>query len=258
MWHLVCGDYAVAGVTLVIGATAAKTRLRVLHDDLAIGPLVDVDTPPCTARATFWQTLWPESVLPVPDFASAMPADARWIAALAEQSQPVTVWHGDSASEQLLLARVAHALEHSPLAFWEVPCGTGDSSVETRQAVAMHTPEALAALAQPREVAAPRRHALAAKWRTAVESHALIRRWQAGEFAGEDYQSIDATLLRHVRDDTQPLARLMTDVMARNSGFFATDYFLYWRVRELAAAGALLLSGEPGEEGYMGLQVRLG
>jgi hypothetical protein len=256
MWHLVCGDNAVAGVTQVIGEAAAATGLRVLRDDLAVGPLADVDTPPCAARVAFWQALWPESVQPAPDFATALPADARWLADLAEQGQPVTVWHGDSASEQLLLARVAHALEHSSLALWEVPCGTGDSRVETRKAVAMHAPDALVALAQPREIAAPRRQALATQWRDVLADNALIHRWQAGDFAGEHYQRIDADLLRHARDEAQPLARLMADVMARNDGFFATDYFLFWRARELAAAGALCISGEPGEYGYRGLQVR--
>lgn len=258
MWHLVCGDNAVAGVTQSIGEGAAATGLRVLRDDLAVGPLTDVDTPPCAARVAFWQAAWPASVQPAPDFASGLPADARWLAALAEQGQPVTVWHGDSASEQLLLARVAHALEHSALALWEVPCGTGDSRVETRKAVAMHAPEALAALAQPREVSASRRQALAAQWRAVLADHGLIHRWQAGDFSGEDYQRIDADLLRYARDEAQPLARLMAEVMARNDGFFATDTFVLWRARELAAAGALVLSGEPGQYGYMGLQVHLG
>ena len=42
MWHLVCGDNAVAGVTHVIGKAVAATALRVLRDDLAVGPLADV------------------------------------------------------------------------------------------------------------------------------------------------------------------------------------------------------------------------
>lgn len=257
MWHLVCGDNAVAGVTHVIGAHEADAGLRVLRDDLAVGPLADVDTPPCAARAAFWRALWPESVRPVPDFATDLPADARWLAGLARQARPVSVWHGDSASEQLLLARVAHALADSALPLWEVPCGTGDSRVASRRAVAMHTPEALAALAKPREVDAERRQALAAQWRAALASNVLVRRWQAGAFHGEDYQAIDAALLRHARDDEQPLTWLMAEVMGRTDGFFATDYLLFWRARELAAAGHIVLSGETGAHGYGGLQVRL-
>ena len=118
MWHLVCGDNAVAGVSHVIGQEAAA-GLRVLRDDLAVGPLGDVDTPPCAARAAFWGAVWPAGLMPVPDFAADLPADAQWLAGLALQERPVTVWHGDSASEQLLLARVAHALEGSGVSLIE-------------------------------------------------------------------------------------------------------------------------------------------
>ncbi|WP_070884968.1 DUF1835 domain-containing protein [Pseudomonas argentinensis] len=258
MWHLVCGDNAVAGVSHVIGQQAAEAGLRVLRDDLAVGPLGDVDTVPCAARVAFWGAVWPASVTPVPDFAEDLPADAQWLAGLALQERPVTVWHGDSASEQLLLARVAHALEGSGVALIEVACGTGNSWVQSRKAVAMHAPQALLELANPQPVEADRLAALAAQWRGAVADGGLIHRWQAGQFAGEDYQAIDAALLRHARAEPQPLARVMAEVMARCDGFFATDYFLFWRARELAAGGQLVLAGEPGEHGYSGLQVRRG
>jgi len=239
----------------VIGQKAAA-GLRVLRDDLAVGPLGDVDTMPCAARVAFWRAVWPADVKPVPDFAADLPADAQWLAGLALQDRPVTVWHGDSASEQLLLARVASALEGSTVALIEVPCGTGNSWVQSRQAVAMHAPQALLTLAKPRVVEAERRASLAAQWRAAVADDGLIHRWQAGRFTAEDYQIIDAALLRHARAEPQPLARVMAEVMARCDGFFATDFFLFWRARELAASGQLVVDGEPGEHGYSGLQVR--
>lgn len=256
MWHLVCGDNAVAGVRRVIGQPAAEAGLRVLRDDLAVGPLGDVDTPPCSARAAFWRGVWPEVVTPAPDFAAGLPEDARWLASLAHQDRPVTVWHGDSCSEQLLLARVAHALQGSAVELWDVACGTGDSRVPRRKAVAMHAPDALAQIARPRPVDANRQAELAAQWRALLADGAPVRRWQAGIFASEGYAGTDAALLDHSGDDWQPLDRVMAEVMARTDGFFATDFFLYWRARELAAAGQLVLTGEPGEYGYKGLQVR--
>lgn len=255
MWHLVCGDNAVAGVSQVIGAEAA-TGLRVLRDDLAVGPLQDVDQPPCAARAAFWSAVWPAAVTPVPDFATDLPADARWLARLAQQERPVTVWHGDSCSEQLLLARVAHALHGSAVELWEVPCGSGDSRVQHRMAVAMHRPEALAQVATPRRVDAPRQAALAAQWQALLADPQPVRRWQTGAFSSEGYQAVDRILLERAGGQPQPLARLMADVMARSDGFFATDFFVFWRARELAATGQLRLSGEPGEHGYRGLQVQ--
>lgn len=256
MWHLVCGDNAVAGVTRVIGQQAAEAGLRVLRDDLAVGPLGDVDNPPCNARAVFWGGVWPAAMTPRPDFSTGLAEDARWLASLASQDRPVTVWHGDSSSEQLLLARVASALQGSSVELWEVACGNGDSRVQTRKAVAMQSPEALAQIAKPRLVQAERRAELAAQWQQVLADDALIRRWQAGVFSCESYQAIDAALVNGASAQAQPLARIMAEVMARNDGFFATDFFLFWRARELAAAGQLALSGEPGEYGYQGLQVR--
>jgi len=257
MWHLVCGDAAVEGVTFVLGQTAAGDSLRVLRDDLAVGPLADIEQPPCTDRAAFWSAVWPEAVQPTPDFSATLSDDARWLADLSRQTRPVTVWHGDSASEQLLLARVATALEHTDLPLWEVPCGSGDSRVASRRAVSMHAPAVLHTLYRPRLLEPARRRQLAGQWRAALLDNALVRRWSDGTFHGEDYGAIDASLLQFCPTEGKPLAQLMADVMARCDGFFATDYFLFWRARELAAAGRIELTGAAGAHGYSGLQARL-
>lgn len=125
MWHLTCGDLAADCVRRLL-ASDNDAEVRVLRDDLAVGPLVDIDSPPCRARVAFWDDVWPAATTPRPDF-SGVADDAEWLAALVSQPRPVTVWHGDSASEQLLLARVAAALEGSSLPMHEVVCGTGDA-----------------------------------------------------------------------------------------------------------------------------------
>lgn len=257
MWHLVCGDAAVEGVTFVLGQTVADDSLRVMRDDLAVGPLVDIEQPPCINRVAFWSAVWPEAVQPVPDFSADLSDDARWLAGLSRQTRPVTVWHGDSASEQLLLARVAAALVHVDLPLWEVVCGSGDSRVAGRRAVSMHAPAVLQELYRPRLLKPARRRQLAAQWRAAVEENAAIRRYREHAFHGENYGEIDASLLRFCPTEGKQLARVMADVMARCDGFFATDYFLFWRARELAAAGRIALTGEACAHGYSGLQARL-
>lgn len=257
MWHLVCGDAAVEGVTFVLGQTVADDSLRVMRDDLAVGPLADIEQPPCTDRAAFWSAVWPEAMRPIPDFSADLSADARWLAELSRQTRPVTVWHGDSASEQLLLARVAAALEHAGLPLWDVGCGSGDSRVASRRAVSMHAPAVLQTLYRPRLLEPARRRQLAAQWRAAVEENAPIRRYRGNVFHGENHGEIDASLLRFCPTEGKPLARVMADVMARCDGFFATDYFLFWRLRELATAGRIELTGEAGAHGYSGLQARL-
>lgn len=251
MWHLTCGDLAADSVRPLLGG---GDELRVLRDDLAVGPLADIECPPCAKRVAFWEGVWPIGLAPRPDF-TGVAADARWLAGLAGQSRPVTVWHGDSASEQLLLARVAAALEGSTLPFREVACGAGDSRVGMRKAVSMHAPDALAALYRPRAIEPGRIAELASQWRAAMQENAAIRRWTNGRFVGEDHQRIDRELIAACSHDEMPLARAMAEVMRHCDGFFATDLFLYWRARELAQRGAIELSDSAAAD-YSSVQVR--
>lgn len=252
MWHLTCGDLAADSVRRLLGA---GDEVRVLRDDLAVGPLNDIERPPCSARVAFWESVWPAARDPQPNFQTTLISDASWLAGLASQSRPVTVWHGDSASEQLMLARVAAALEGSPLAFHEIVCGTGDSRFGTRMAVSMHQLSALETLYQPRIVEPARAAVLAGQWRAVVQESSAIRRWAGGRFLGEGYARIDLELTAACDDDWIPLAQAMATVMARCDGFFATDMFLFWRARELARQGALQLS-DGVESRYEKLQVR--
>nr|WP_272890621.1 DUF1835 domain-containing protein [Stutzerimonas stutzeri] len=253
--HLTCGDLAGDSVQALLAKCESGFQVRVLRDDLAVGPLSDVDRAPCAARAAFWERVWPDEVSPRPAFASDLAADAVWLAELPGHAVAVTVWHGDSASEQLLLARVAAALQGSACTLHEVACGTGDSSVSQRKAVSMHSPEALAALYRPQAVSASRQAELAAAWHQQCADPHVIRRWHEGIFQGEGYRTIDVALEAASKNEYAPLARAMAEVMGHCDGFFATDFFLYWRARELALAGQLELQGDP-VAGYRDLQVR--
>jgi hypothetical protein len=253
--HLTCGDLAGDSVRALLAEHEPQAQVRVLRDDLAVGPLIDVDRAPCAARAAFWERVWPAEVTPRPALANDLAADALWLAELSNHAQAVTVWHGDSASEQLLLARVAAALQGSSCMLNEVACGTGDSSVSRRKAVSMHSPEALAELYKPQAISASRRGELAVAWHQQCASPYDIRRWRDGTFQGEDYRTIDVALVAACSSAFGPLARAMAEVMGHCDGFFATDFFLYWRARELAAAAQLELLGDP-VAGYRDLQVR--
>ncbi|WP_241666676.1 DUF1835 domain-containing protein [Stutzerimonas nosocomialis] len=253
-WHLTCGDLAAESVATVT-AGQPDVRIRAMRDDLAVGPLRDVDAARCPARASFWEAVWPDAAEPRPDFADDLGNDARWLAELPGQGLGGTVWHGDSASEQLLLARVCAALAGSPLPLFEIACGTGDSRVGTRMAVSMHPPAALAERFRPQRIDAARQHRLAEQWRGAVAEDADIRRWREGRFFGEGFEAIDAPLVAATGPDWRPLAQAMAEVMRHCDGFFPTDYFLYWRARELARAGRLELDGVPRAQ-YAALRVR--
>ena len=251
MWHITCGDLAADSVRQLL---AEGNEVRILRDDLAVGPLVDIESLPCRRRMAFWEDVWPVGLEPRPDF-SGVADDAEWLARLTGQSRQVTVWHGDSASEQLMLARVAAALEGSATLLHEVACGTGNSRVGTRMAVSMHAPDALAALYQPCLVGPDRLAELAGQWRAAVQESAPIRRWIDGRFIGEDNARLDGELVAACGDDWMPLARAMAEVMDHCDGFFPTDLFLYWRARDLAQRGVVQLTGDRGD-GYTTVQVR--
>lgn len=251
MWHITCGDLAADSVRQLL---AEGNEVRILRDDLAVGPLADIESPPCKTRMAYWEGVWPVGLEPRPDF-SGIAEDAEWLARLPEQSRQITVWHGDSASEQLMLARVAAALEGSAIPLHEVACGTGDSRVGTRMTVSMHAPEALTALYQPRLVGPARIADLASRWRAAIEANAAIRRWTDDRFVGEDNSSLDGQLVAACGNDWMPLARAMAEVMGRCDGFFPTDLFLYWRARELARLDVILLS-DLSEAEFSNVQVR--
>lgn len=255
MWHLICGDAATAGVRFALGQDVADESLRVMRDDLAVGPLQDIDMPPCIARSAFWQGVWPQSERPIPDFTASLSEDARWLAGLANAGRAVTVWHGDSCSEQLLLARLAHALAGSAVELWEVACG--NPQLPPRRAVSLRRPEELPALYQQRQrLDANRRAVLAEQWQQATHHNAAIRTWYAGSFQHHEHALVDKPLLQACTAEWQPLARVMASVMAQSDGFFPTDFFLHWRARELAQAGLLELA-LPMACAYPEQQVRL-
>lgn len=252
MWHVLCGDVAAQQLSPLIKRDDS-TQIKVLRDDLAVGPLQDVDRPPCAARVAFWQSVWPEEASAELDV-RPLSSDVRWLQALPQQSYSITVWHGDSAAEQLMLARVAFWLGKSPVSFQEVNCGTGQSHTGGRRAVSMCAPEQLVAFA-PQEVSMARRHQLAEVWTAQRTSPALLRCWRAGQFLAGDYEVPDAVLMAACDDAWQPLARGMAEVMKEADGYFPTDYFVYWRARVLAAQGKLVIEGDA-REGYAGLKVR--
>nr|WP_312509126.1 DUF3658 domain-containing protein [Pseudomonas luteola] len=251
MWHVVCGDVAAKGVRQVID-TEATSLLRIMRDDLAVGPLVDVHQPPCPVRSAFWEAVWPDDV-PAPDFSLQLADDATWLEHAAQGNRPITVWHGDSASEQLLLCRIAAALHDSSVALYSVPCGTHRSDVQTRRAVGQCSPELLKQLYSPALILPEQQQELARAWHEAVEAKAGIRQWLGGTFRYSSYETVDTILLQHCTPEWQPLARVIVEVMVRSEGFFATDTFLGWRARDLAHRGLLVLQGP--EKGHYSQQM---
>lgn len=240
--HLVCGDGAADALQRAVAAgVLTEKKIRVMPDDLAVGPLSDVDAPPCLQRAAFWHELGGDA-LREREIASEMATDVNWLR--SPDAAIVTLWHGDSASEQLLLRRVC-ALLPAHVTLRSVGAGSGQCRSEDRHAIAMLKPEELAnALAGSHELDAAERQRLGADWHRALAENAQLRLWLDGQLTGAGYAHIDRILLDSASESWRPVQSLIGPTMAYVDGLFVSDLLAAWRLREQVAAGALQLRGD--------------
>lgn len=240
--HLVCGDGAAEALHRAVEAgVLVEKRIRVMPDDLAVGPLSDVDVPPCEQRAAFWHALGGEA-LRYREIAIEMATEVSWLR--SPDVSVVTLWHGDSASEQLLLRRVC-ALLPANVTLRSVGAGSGQCRCEDRHAIAMLGPIELAnALAASHELDAAERQRLAADWHRARVANDELRLWLDGELSGTTYAHIDRVLLESASEHWRPVQSVIGPTMAYVEGLFVSDLLAAWRLRELVAAGRLELRGD--------------
>lgn len=240
--HLVCGDGAADALQRAVAAgVLTEKKIRVMPDDLAVGPLSDVDAPPCLQRAAFWHELGGDA-LHEREIASEMAAEVNWLR--NPDAAIVTLWHGDSASEQLLLRRVCVLLP-AHVTLRSVGAGSGQCRSEDRHAIAMLKPEELAnALAGSHELDAAERQRLGADWHRALAENAQLRLWLDGQLTGAGYAHIDRILLDSASESWRPVQSLIGPTMAYVDGLFVSDLLAAWRLREQVAAGALQLRGD--------------
>ena len=240
--HLVCGDGAADALHRAVEAgVLTEKKIRVMADDLAVGPLSDVDTPPCQQRAAFWHELGGDA-LREREIAIELATDVNWLR--NPDASVVTLWHGDSASEQLLLRRVC-ALLPAKVTLRSVGAGSGQCRSEDRHAIAMLKPEELAnALAGCHELDATERQHLGEDWQRAQAENAELRLWLDGQLSGTGYAHIDRILLDSASDSWRPVQSLIGPTMAYVDGLFVSDLLAAWRLREQVAAGVLELRGE--------------
>lgn len=240
--HMVCGDGAAEALKRAMDAgVLAEDEVLAMPDDLAVGPLSDVDSPPCAQRAAFWHTLGGEA-LRYREIAIELATGVEWLRnpSVAE----VTLWHGDSASEQLLLRRVC-ALLPEPVRLRSAAAGSGECRSEDRHAIAMLKPEEVArSLAASRELDTIARQRLGADWLSALSANDELRLWLGGQLQGAGYEHIDQVLLESANDHWRPVQSVIGPTMAYVDGLFVSDLLAAWRLREQVAAGRLELRGE--------------
>lgn len=249
--HVVNGDSGAA--VLMAALELPPEDLHVHRDDLAFGPLQDVDEPEPVQRAAFWREVAGREVL---DFGRDLARESAKLAKLQASDRPVCIWHGQSASDQLMLRRIAAYLAGGGRAVSEVALAAeylNDAPFGDKTSIGLFQPgELRRAVLATRAVAEAQLSAWAAEWQRLKAEPADIRFWLADEadpatrrFHGAPFDAIDLVILRHLTQEWEPAATTLRRSMSLiDGGVFVSDRIVWWRLRELARHGALQARGE--------------
>jgi len=253
--HVTNGDHAAEILREALQIAARDERVIPLKDDLAVGQLRGIDDNPET-RALFWQQVLNEQKF---DFISKLKEQDALLRDLAQDSGQVVVWHGQSASDQLTLRRVAYTLRNAPQRLNEakfthedLPFVTAGDGTQQRRgraddatAVGMFTVAELGAkLPTAAPISVLRISRLALEWQEVKQINSETRRWRDNTFISGTYSDVDETILQIASDGWQEARRLAGQVMGASFGFLVSDSIALWRCRELVAAGKLEIRGD--------------
>src|ERR1700731_826413 len=108
--HIVNGDVAADELSAALFQAGRTDPILSMRDDLAVGPLKSVDDDHAL-RAAFWKRALGETDRDV--FVEFEQAAAR-LTALVNADNPVVIWHGQSARDQLMFRRTAYHLRNAP------------------------------------------------------------------------------------------------------------------------------------------------
>jgi hypothetical protein len=256
--HLCCGDSAADVIRA--GLALPDSAVLPLRDDLAVGPLGDVDSSRPDARAAFWNALLAEKDRKAIEtggrLIDQLAAEAATLRGLPDAAETFVIWHGNGAAEQLMLRRALWALRDAAVPVREVEAAPDDHRGDGMTAVGMLEPQAVPpAAATARPVTPERRATLAAEWERLRTDGGGLRHHQDGTITTHPIDAHDTEILAAVGPDWMPAARAIGQPMGTITGFFATDAFCFWRLRQLAAQGKVEFEGSP--TAIRGCRVRL-
>ncbi|MNS79188.1 hypothetical protein D3C72_1128350 [compost metagenome] len=241
--HVVNGD--VAGNTLrqALAQAARPDPVVVLRDDLAVGPIADVDSTGLI-RSGFWQRVAPHTDI---DFAAEMRQALDQRQSLRRADMEVAIWHGQSASDQLMLRRVVFHLYQAPQRINEVSMDLRELEVPAQGNLAAIGMYPAARLARRFSTIAPvsvlRLGRLGYEWQQNVKENADVRLWKGNTLVPAAYHNVDDVILERAPEDWKPAAEVVASVMGAIEGLLASDWFVFWRCRELIGTGQLVLRG---------------
>lgn len=256
MIHVTNGDCAAQALTEALRRAERAERVIALRDDLAVGPIRDIDESPLT-RATFWRQVLNSGI----DFEGELEAQQALFGRLARGDEQVVVWHGQSAADQLTLRRVAYHLRNAPQRLNEAKLTHDDLTIATdasdpervgradrATAVGMFSPkQLLAKLPSAAPISVLRISRLALEWQEAKHANADTRRLRDNMLISGTWIDIDEALLDLAGPEWKPAREIAGAAMGQRFDFMLSDSVAFWRCRELVTAGRLKIRGTPSE-----------
>jgi hypothetical protein len=254
--HVANGDCAAQSLVQALKFAERDERVVTLRDDLAVGPLRDIDES-AFARAAFWRQVLNSAF----DFEEELEGQQALLGRLARDEAQVVVWHGQSARDQLMLRRVAYHLRNVPQRLNEAKLNQDDLSIPASDtepgrarrpdgatAVGMFSPrQLLAKLPSAAPISVLRISRLALEWQEAKHASADTRRLRDNMLVPAAWHDVDETLLELAGAEWRPAARIVGEAMTKKFDFVLSDSVGFWRCRELITAGRLKLRGTQAE-----------
>jgi hypothetical protein len=254
--HVANGDSAAQSLTEALRLAERDERVIALRDDLAVGPLKDIDDSALT-RAAFWR-----QVIYTPlDFEDELEQQLALFTHLTRGDAQIVVWHGQSAADQLTLRRVAYHLRNAPQRLNEARLSQPDLSIPATDAdpgrvgradgataVGMFSPkQLLAKLPTAAPISVLRISRLALEWQEAKYASAETRRLRDNMLVPGTWIDVDEALLDIAGFEWKDARRVVGEAMGRRFDFMLSDSVGFWRCRELVTAGRLKIRGTPSD-----------
>lgn len=254
--HVANGDSAAQSLTEALRLAEREDRVLTLRDDLAVGPLREIDDSPL-ARATFWRQVLNSNI----DLEDELEDQQALLSRLTRGDSQIVVWHGQSAADQLTLRRVAFHLRNAPQRLNEAKLNADDLTIpasdaqpervgraDRTTAVGMFSPhQLLAKLPSAAPISVLRISRLALEWQEAKYASAETRRLRDNMLVSGTWMDVDEALLELASADFQPARKIAGAAMAQRFDFMLSDSVAFWRCRELVTAGRLKIRGTPSD-----------
>ena len=246
--HIVSGDTALEAVKSAFNLD--DDDLVNMDDDLSLGPLQDLDAGHAQ-RASFWRRVFGSQAAAFEaehrTFRDGIAATSAAFRALPQDERPCLVWFGTGANEELTLRRGAYALSNSAREIWAAEVLPVDQKPLPKHwctAVGVCREDDLRAIYTRRRLfSADERRTLADEWAKAVaeSSDDTLRHYAEGRIETRPIGSYDDRLIATIGDTEHRTVRIVGDVMGNTEDAYVSDAFLFWRLRELARVGILVL-----------------